>query len=85
MGRHQPGVLEMRVQFPRGPLDTPVVKRTSQLFPKGQVQVRLLAEVLVGEEYPRGVPAACDRAKVEGEVRLLTGMVARTGRMVGMV
>ena len=59
--------------------DALVVKGTSWLPPKEQVQVRVLAGVLVGAEGPRSVPVARDRAKVEGEVRLLTGMLTAGG------
>src|SRR5579885_1080440 len=69
-----PGV---RVQVPPWSLTVAlVVKRRSWLPPKEQVQVRFLAGVLVGE-CPRGVPVARDPAKVEGEVRLLTGILAQ--------
>ena len=71
----------MRVQVPPWSLALAalVVKGTSRDSPKVEAQVRLLAGVLVGDEHPRGVPAARDRAKVEGEVRLPTGMLTDGG------
>ena len=50
-----------------------MVKRTSWLPQKEEVKVRFLVGVL--KTYPRSVPAARDRAKVENEVRFLTGIL----------
>ena len=53
MARDQPGVLEMRVQFPRGPLTTPMVKRISSLASNETFRVRLPGGVLL-VPWPRG-------------------------------
>ena len=68
------------VQIHPPQLDALMVKRRSWLPPKEQVQVRFLAGVL---QYPRGVVEARDPAKVEGEVQLLTGILAQRGRSGG--
>ena len=72
-GQCQPGALEMRVRFPRGPLQTPVVKRTSCLASNEAFRVRLLVGVLAGPVVQRqDIPVTWGRSVV----RIHPGLIA---------